>query len=193
HASFKINTKDLVIYTDPFKIPDNMIPADLILISHGHYDHCDPADIAKISKPTTIILTTEEAKRKVKGNVQVMGQHGKFKIKGTTITSIPAYNRNKPYHPKGSGIGFIIDTTKTRIYFAGDTDYTEDMDKVEKIDICLVPIGGTYTMNEQEAAQFVNNIKPKVAIPMHYGTITAGDPVKFKQLTEGSIDVRILA
>ncbi len=193
HATFRIETQNTVIYTDPFKIPDNSPPADLILVSHSHYDHCDLGDIEKISKESTIILTTEEAKRKLKGNIQIMGQQEKITMGELTITTIPAYNIDKPYHPRDVGVGFIINTGQTVIYFAGDTDYTEEMKILKDIDICLVPIGGTYTMDEREASEFVNHIKPKVAIPMHYGSITQGDPIEFKKLTDPAIDVRIMA
>ncbi len=193
HATFMIETPDITIYTDPYRIPDNSPLADLILISHSHYDHCDPVDIEKITKESTLIITCEEAKRKLKGNIQIMGQQEQIAKGGLTITTIPAYNINKPYHPKGAGVGYIIYTGQTTIYFAGDTDYTEEMQRLTGIDICLVPIGGTYTMDEKEASEFINHIKPKVAIPMHYGSITQGDPIEFKRLTDPKIDVRIMA
>ena len=193
HATFRIEIPGITIYTDPYKIPDNSPPADFILVSHSHYDHCDPDDIEKITKESTIIIASEEAKRKLKGEIQTVTQNDEITIKGLTIKTIPAYNINKPYHPKGAGVGFIINTGQTTIYFAGDTDYTEEMQKLTGIDICLVPIGGTYTMDEKEASEFVNHIKPKVAIPMHYGSITQGDPIEFKKLTDPQIDVRIMA
>ncbi len=193
HATFRIETSGLTIYTDPYKIPDNSPPADFILVSHSHYDHCDPDDIKKITKESTILIASEEAKRKLKGDIQTVSQNDEITIQGLTIKTIPAYNISKPYHPKGAGVGFIINTGQTTIYFAGDTDYTEEMQNLKDIDICLVPIGGTYTMDEKEASEFVNHIKPKVAIPMHYGSITQGDPVEFKRLTDSAIDVRIMA
>ena len=193
HATFRIETPGITIYTDPYKIPDNSPPADFILVSHSHYDHCDPDDIEKIKKESTIIIASEEAKRKLKGDIQTVSQNDEITIQGLTIKTIPAYNISKPYHPKGAGVGFIINTGQTTIYFAGDTDYTEEMQNLTGIDICLVPIGGTYTMDEKEASEFVNHIKPKVAIPMHYGSITQGDPVEFKRLTDPAIDVRIMA
>lgn len=193
HATFRIEIPDITIYIDPYKIPDNSPPADFILVSHSHYDHCDPDDIEKITKESTIIIASEEAKRKLKGEIQTVTQNDEITIKGLIIKTIPAYNISKPYHPKGAGVGFIINTGQTTIYFAGDTDYTEEMQKLTGIDICLVPIGGTYTMDEKEASEFVNHIKPKVAIPMHYGSITQGDPIEFKKLTDPQIDVRIMA
>lgn len=192
HAAFKISMGNIVIYIDPFKIQEKMVPADIILVSHGHYDHCDPNDIKSISKESTIIITTKEAKKKLKGDIQIIGQNAELNIKGITIKSMPAYNINKPYHPKGVGVGFIISNAQSRIYFAGDTDYTEEMKCLKDIDICLVPVGGKFTMDEKEASQFVNDIKPKMAIPMHYGIITDGDPIEFKKLTDAAIDVEIM-
>lgn len=192
HAAFRIDVGNVKIYTDPYRLPDKPDPADIILITHSHYDHCDSSEVQKIANAATVILTTEDARKKLKGNVKALGQNEETTAKGIKIRAMPAYNVGKPYHPMGFGIGFIISTSKTRIYFAGDTDFTQEMEHLQNIDVCLVPIGGKYTMDEKEAADFVNHIKPKVAIPMHYSDMM-GDPVKFKKLVDPSIDVEIMA
>jgi len=172
HASFKL-TNGNIIYVDPYNINDSE-KADIILISHGHYDHYSIEDIKRISKDDTDIVTTKDAPKKL--SVTSMKAKDKLHLKNIKIEAVPAYNINKfrapneLFHPKGSGIGFILDINKKRIYFAGDTDFIPEMKKI-KADIAILPIGGIYTMTVEEAVEAVNTINPKTAIPMHYDSI----------------------
>lgn len=190
HSAFKI-TDEIVIYIDPYDISDSE-KADLILITHEHYDHCSSADAAKISKDDTMIITTIDAAKKLKGNTKVIKAGDNIKIKGVLINTVQAYNIGKAFHPKGKGVGFIITLDGKKIYHAGDTDLIPEMDIVAA-DIALLPIGGTYTMDAKEAAQAANKIKPKIAIPMHWGKIVGGerDAEQFRKHAE--CEVRILA
>ncbi len=171
HASFLIKSKGKNIYLDPFKLPETQEKADLILISHDHFDHCDLESVEKIQKDETLILTTEKAVKKL-GKGKPVKEWEKITLdNGMVIETVPAYNTNKPFHPKGSGLGFIINLEGKRIYFAGDTDFIPEMMKLGNIDIAMLPIGGTYTMDIEEAVEATLSIKPKIVIPMHYNSL----------------------
>lgn len=182
HATFKISDDKITVYFDPFILPPNPKKADLIIISHDHFDHCDPKKVDIIKKPDTTVITNESSAKKLSGNVKIMKPGDIVKEKNVTIQAFPSYNIGKHFHPKGIGLGFVIEIGGVRIYHAGDTDFIPEMSKI-KTDIALLPIGGTYTMNEEEAAKAVLTIKPKIAIPMHFGFIngTEGNPNLFKE------------
>ena len=191
HDAFRIEN-DKIIYIDPFRLRGKLPKADLILITHDHSDHCSPDDVAKIAKDDTVIVTIAAAARRLKGDVRVVKPGESLTVLGIPIETVPAYNVNKfrspgvPFHPKASGhVGFIITVGGKRIYHAGDTDVIPEMDDIEA-DIALLPVGGTYTMTADEAAQAANRIKPEVAIPMHWGTSvgSARDAERFRDLCE---------
>lgn len=190
HSSFKI-ADEKVIYIDPRKV-GRAEPADIILVTHSHYDHCSPQDVAKLQKEGTVIVTVADCAGEFRGDVRIVKPGDSLKIDGVTIEAVPAYNTDKPSHPKAAGwVGFIIEMGGSRIYHAGDTDLIPEMDVIEA-DIALLPVGGTYTMTAEEAAQAAGRIKPQVAIPMHWGEIVGSraDAEKFKRLC--SCEVRIL-
>ncbi len=191
HAGFKIKGKNVVIYIDPYMISGDVEKADLILITHDHYDHCDPESVDKIKKEGTVIVTTGEAVKKL-GAGKKIGAGESITEKGVKIKAVHAYNIGKHFHPEGYGLGFVIRVDGLNIYHAGDTDHIYEMKNLGGIDVALLPVGGTYTMSEEEAAKAVDMIKPKTAIPMHYGTITSGDPEKFKKLVKSKTKVVIL-
>lgn len=176
HSCIKIR-REKIIYIDPFKIDKNYNDADIIFITHDHYDHFSEEDIDKIKKEDTVIIVPEELLTQVlrKGFRQdyiiTVEPNKKYIVESIEFTTVPAYNTNKQFHPKENGwVGYIIEIKGIRYYIAGDTDITEENRKV-KCDVAFVPVGGTYTMDFKEAAQLINEIKPKIAIPIHYGSI----------------------
>ena len=192
HDTFKI-VKDIVIYIDPFKIK-NKDNADIILITHEHFDHCSPGDIKKLQTNDTIIIAPKDCIAKLSGNVKAINPGKSIVVKGITIEAIPAYNTNKQFHPRSNQwVGYIITIDSMRIYMAGDTDYIPEMKSLKNITIALLPVSGVYVMTADEAAQAALAIKPEVAIPMHYGSIvgTIADAKKFESLLKGKVQVVI--
>ncbi|MCX6802053.1 MAG: MBL fold metallo-hydrolase [Candidatus Diapherotrites archaeon] len=175
HDCFKIKARGTTIYTDPFQISTKG-NADLILVTHEHYDHCSPADIAKIASPATEIICSQLAAPKLKQwKTTVLKAGQSVEIKGVKISAFPSYNIGKPFHPKGAGIGLLFETAGIRFYLAGDTDLIPEMKELKgKVDVAFLPVDGTYTMSAEEAAKAVGIICPEIAIPMHYGG-EAGD------------------
>ncbi len=199
HSSIKIETENKIIYVDPFKIKEELYDADVIAITHSHYDHFSEEDILKIKKEETQIVITEDLLEKTlelgfeKENILIVIPNNKYSVVDIEINTIPAYNINKKFHPKENNwIGYILNIENKKVYIAGDTDITEENKKVE-CDIALVPIGGTYTMTYEEAAELVNDINPKLAIPMHYGEIVGKkqDGIEFSKLINENIKVEI--
>lgn len=202
HDTFTIE-KDIKICIDPYKLSKS-IEADLVLISHDHFDHLSLDDLKKISSDKTSIVTAKECVSKL-GNIKCREklsiEPGEEKtVNAVRIHAINAYNVDKinpdtkrPFHPKeDKKIGFLIDIKGTRIYHTGDSDLVPEMNNLQP-DILLLPVSGTYVMTAKEAAQAVEKIKPKIAIPMHYGTIVGSedDAKEFRQLVK-SCDVHIL-
>lgn len=199
HSCIKISTEK-TIYIDPFKIKEKLNDADIIFITHSHYDHFSEEDILKIKNENTIIVITNDLVEKSiqlgfkKENIIEVKPNQNYKIGELKFETIPAYNVNKNFHPKENNwVGYILELNKQRYYIAGDTDITEENKKV-KCDVAFVPVGGTYTMTATEAAELVNLIKPKVAILIHYGEIvgTEQDANKFKQELDTDIKCKIL-
>ena len=194
HSSIKI-MKGIIIYFDPFRINEEKHDADLILITHDHYDHYSPEDIKKVIKKDTIIVAPKTINElNNKENITFVEPNQTYNINGYKIDTIPAYNINKHFHPKENNwIGYIIEIDGLKYYVAGDTDITPENRQI-KCDVALIPIGGTYTMDYKEASELINIIKPKIAIPTHYGSIVGDitDGEKFKKLIDNTIDVQIL-
>ena len=194
HAGFAINALDKIIIIDPFQIKE-IVPADIILITHSHYDHCSVEDIDKIKKSNTVIVTEAESAKKVSGNVRVVKPGAKINVSGVQIEVVEAYNTNKAFHPKTNGwLGFIITVDGIRIYHAGDTDLIPEMDKFE-VDIALLPVSGTYVMTADEAVEAAKRLKPEIAIPMHFDSIVGSknDAIKFKKDLEGICEVELMS
>jgi L-ascorbate metabolism protein UlaG (beta-lactamase superfamily) len=182
-----------VICIDPFQITSTK-PADIILISHDHFDHCSPEDVEKIRKKDTTIVTDASSAKKLQGDVRVVAPGDRLQVKGVDIEVCPAYNTNKEFHPKEAAmLSFIVSLDGVRYYHAGDTDFIPEMKDLD-VDVAFLPVSGTYVMTAEEAVQAAKAIKPKLAIPMHYGAIVGSeeDATKFKKALEGEIEVVIL-
>ena len=192
HDGFRIDASK-TIYIDPYQIPDGP-GADLILVTHDHFDHCSPEDVAKIQHSGSVIVTEKDSAAKLSGDVRVLGVGESLTVDNIQIEAVPAYNTNKDFHPKSKGwLGFIVDIDGVKVYHAGDTDFIPEM-KDFNTDIALLPVSGTYVMTADEAVEAALAINPKIAIPMHYGAIVGGesDATKFKDALEGKIEVHIL-
>jgi L-ascorbate metabolism protein UlaG (beta-lactamase superfamily) len=198
HDSFRIQSKDLEIYIDPYRLQGNPPKADLILITHDHGDHCSPADVAKIQKVDTAIVAIQAAAAKLKGDLHTVRPGETLTVKGIPIQTVPAYNVNKfrqpgvPFHPPESGhVGYILTIEGVRIYHAGDTDFIPEMKSIH-VDVALLPVSGTYAMTAEEAVQAADAIHPRVAVPMHVGR-DIGDISAAQRFKQGaSVPVEVL-
>ena len=185
-----------VLYFDPFQISEPAHDADLIFVTHSHYDHLDPDAIAQIAKPDTIFVapaTIQAELAPAAGSRQVvfLNPGDTQDIGGIHIQAVPAYNPAKPFHPqKNAWVGYIVTMDGATYYVAGDTDAVPELREV-KCDIAFVPIGGKYTMTAQEAAGLVTAIHPAVAIPTHYGSIVGkkDDADTFRANVDGNVEV----
>ena len=179
HASVRM-LGSKIIYIDPWKIK-NPVPADIVLITHGHYDHCSPEDIEKIRKENTIVMAPENCAAGLGARAVKPGDT--IEIEGVIIKMVPAYNIGKKFHPRNSGwVGYVISIDGKTIYHAGDSDAIPEMEEI-KTDIAFLPVGGTYTMNAREAAEIAGKMKPQLAVPIHYNSIVGSykDAEDFKR------------
>jgi L-ascorbate metabolism protein UlaG (beta-lactamase superfamily) len=207
HDSFRISIQGKIIYTDPYILDENPYRADLILVTHDHRDHCHVDNIQKLMKPDTVVVAPPNCVTKLsfasQKQLKLIEPEQSITVHNLPIKSVDAYNINKfrspnvPYHPPNTGYGYIFTVAGVKIYLAGDTDFIPEMKELanEHIDVALIPVGGKYTMDAQEAADAVRIIKPKVVIPMHWGADVIGtqeDAEKFKEIVGDICPVEIL-
>ena len=192
HDGFRIDAGK-TIYFDPYQIEGGPV-ADLILVSHEHFDHCSPEDIKKIQGPETVIVTEKDSSKKLTGDVRVMKPGDVLDLGDVKIEAVASYNTDKDFHPKKNDwLGFVVETQGVRVYHAGDADFIPEMKDLE-VDIAFLPVSGTYVMTAEQAVKAALAIRPKLAIPMHYGAIVGDeqDAVRFEKDLDGKVDVRIL-
>ena len=196
HSSIRIADK-LTLYVDPFRIEGEPHDADLILFTHPHYDHFSPEDFRKLAREDTLFVCPLSMKAEALAagirpeRLNPLVAEENLGVLGIEIEAVPAYNIGKDFHPKEKGwLGYVLEIGPHMIYVAGDTDAVEEARAVS-CDIALVPIGGTYTMTAEEAAQLVNTIRPHTVIPTHYGCIVGSldDARRFIRRLDRSIEV----
>lgn len=195
-ASIKI-IDSKVIYFDPFKVEEDKNDATYIFITHDHYDHYDEASIKKVISNDTIVVgpkCLESAIKKITNKFLIVEPNQEYELNDITFKTIPAYNINKPYHPKEKGyVGYLLTSDNIVYYVMGDTDVTSEIENLQA-DICFVPIGGTYTMDKDEAVVYINKLQPKRTIPIHYGSIVGDISLgqNFKKEINKEIEVNLL-
>lgn len=194
HDSFLLRGNGRTVYFDPFRIPSGLPPADIICISHEHFDHCSPDDVEKIRQQSTVIVTEPRAAAKLSGQIRTLAPGESCVAAGIAIEAVAAYNTDKEFHPRShQWLGFIVTLDGVRVYHAGDTDCIPEMAEI-RADIALLPVSGTYVMTAEEAVQAALIIRPQVAIPMHFAAIvgTVNDAERFAAGLAGQIRVEIL-
>ena len=189
HSSIRI-AGSKIIYFDPYKVEEDFHDADLVFITHEHYDHYSKEDLDKVINGATIIVAPLSMQNKIDyENIYFVEPNKEYNLKEISFSTIRAYNIGKRFHPKENDwLGYIVTIDDTKYFVAGDTDITED-NKAVKCDVALLPCGGTYTMDYKEAAELANIIGPKVAIPTHYGSVAGSkeEGAKFIELLDDSI------
>jgi len=188
HASFRIDGDGATIYVDPWKLK-NPQPADIVCITHSHFDHLSLDDISLIRKPSTVMLGPEDCRGDFGASFHAISPGQSLTFGDVKIDAVPAYNTDKDFHPKRNNwVGYVIEVSGFRIYHTGDTDMIPEMASI-KADIALVPVGGTYTMTVHQAAEAIKKIGPQVAVPMHCGDIvgTFEDRQRFQDLLQTKV------
>ena len=191
HASFKITSGDAAVYIDPWKLEEAKKDGTVVLVSHSHYDHYSAKDIAKVSGAETKLTGSADViKQEGKGQAVKAGET--IEAGDVNVTGVAAYNPAKQFHPKSNGwLGFVVEVGGKRIYYSGDTDVIEEMKELGEIDAALLAVGGKYTMDSKEAAEAAGYIKPKVAIPYHWGDIVGGrsDAERFAEAAKCEVTI----
>lgn len=201
HDGFKFK-KESVTYVDPFKLGTKPEAADLVCVTHEHFDHLSVDDLKKVVTQKTTLVTIAACQEAVKAlrlkALRVVRPGDRLEVGQVQVEALPAYNTNKfrspgnPFHPQADGkIGFILTIGGLRIYHAGDTDEIPEMAKAKGVDIALLPVSGTYVMTAEEAIKACNAIQPKLAMPMHYGAIVGSekDAEAFKQGVKCRVEI----
>jgi L-ascorbate metabolism protein UlaG (beta-lactamase superfamily) len=173
HATFRIEDGATQIYIDPWKLPAGAPKADVILITHAHFDHFSAEDIARIEKPGTLFVAPADVAAKLTGkHVTSSSPGGRYSVGSLVVQAVAAYNTNKDFHKKSeSWVGYVVTLSDgMRVYHTGDSDVTPEMRAVQT-DVALMPCGGTYTMTAAEVVDAANAVKPRILIPMHWGDI----------------------
>ncbi len=178
---------------DPFQLSSPQEPADIILITHEHFDHCSPKDFSQLLKQTTVVYAAEACGTDLSVPKLVTVRPGeRYEERGIVIETVPAYNIDKTFHPHdGTRVGLVITVEGQRIYHAGDTDFIPEMKELRDISVALVPVSGTYVMTAEQAADAVDSFMPKLAVPMHYQSIigSQADAERFMELAKVPVSI----
>ncbi|MHA2394914.1 MAG: MBL fold metallo-hydrolase [Promethearchaeota archaeon] len=193
HASWKIKTGGKTIYLDPYE-GEYDEAADLILSSHSHQDHCHIQKVNMIKSNKTIIVAPEDCGKKLDTTVRSLKPGESASFDDVIVEAVEAYNYKRfrspgvPFHPRGLGVGYVLKAEGKSVYHTGDTDFIEEMNDLTGLDLVLIVSGGTYTMDNEDAADAVLAMKPKMAIPQH---IWDTDPSAFKEKIESKSDIKV--
>ena len=203
HSGFRIQAGARTIYIDPYRVPAGARKADLILITHGHYDHFSPQDVEKLTKRETWLVGPAAVAERVSGQVHRIGPGEVLDdelVRGIHVRALAAYNTSKrdadgkPFHPRDAGwVGYDLNVRGERLYHSGDTDVIPEMDQAAGVDVALLPVSGVYVMTATEAAEAARRIELRVAVPMHWGTVigTEEDAQAFAKEARANANVEV--
>jgi len=199
HASLRIETGEVVIQVDPWSdVADYAMQptADLVLVTHDHPDHFDPAALEQLMGEGTVFVMDSHSAEQFAGEAMVLANGESVEVMGVTVTAVPAYNVQRmrddgePFHAKGDYNGYLLDIGDLRLFVAGDTECVPEMAELTEVDVAFLPINLPFTMPPEEAAACFRTIAPAVAVPYHQGE---SDPqVVADMLADTEIDVRVL-
>jgi L-ascorbate metabolism protein UlaG (beta-lactamase superfamily) len=202
HASFRIALGRANVYIDPYRVPEGAPPADLILVTHGHYDHFSPQDIERLTTRETWLVGPAAVAERVSGQVHRIEPGETLEdelVRGMHVSAVAAYNTSKrdadgkPFHPRDAGwVGYELNVRGERLYHSGDTDVIPEMDSVTGVDVALLPVSGVYVMTAQEAAEAARRIQPRVAVPMHWGSHLGTEHDARTFAAQAPVEVRIM-
>jgi L-ascorbate metabolism protein UlaG (beta-lactamase superfamily) len=202
HSGFRIRVGRSYVYIDPYRVPADSPPADLILVTHGHYDHFSPRDIELLSHRETWLIAPAAVAERARGRVLSLGPGDSLEhelVPGVGVAAVAAYNTSKRdaegrlFHPRQAGwIGFEVNIRGERLYHSGDTDVIPEMDDVAGVDVALLPVSGTYVMTAPEAAEAARRIQPRVAVPMHWGQDVGTDADAREFAEKAPVEVRVM-
>jgi L-ascorbate metabolism protein UlaG (beta-lactamase superfamily) len=181
------------VYIDPWGVRPDDTPADLILITHAHFDHFQPEEIAKITKEDTKLVAPRDVAAELSGDVTAVAPGESHEVAGIRFTTVPAYNvaeERLQNHPKAKGwVGYVLELGPHRYYHAGDTDHVPELESIAT-DVAFLPIGGTFTMDVKEAAGLARAMGPGLAVPMHFGFVV-GAPEDAERFREAAAPVPV--
>ena len=204
HSGFRLRAGRANVYIDPYRVSPDAPKADLILVTHGHYDHFSPQDIERLTQKGTVMVAPAAVAERVTGRVISIAPGEMLEeelVRGVAVAAIAAYNTSKRnaegqvFHPREAGfVGYDLNVRGERLYHAGDTDVIPEMDSVHGVDVALLPVSGTYVMTAGEAAEAARRIQPRVAVPMHWGENlgTRDDAMAFARQAPEGVEVRIM-
>ncbi len=204
HSGFRVTVGRQRVYIDPYRVAPDAPKADLILITHGHYDHFSPQDVELLTQPETELIAPAAVAERLNGRVHSIAAGEEIDpagVRWVAVRAVAAYNTSKRnsdgqvFHPRTSGgVGFDLNVRGERLYHAGDTDVIPEMDSVHGVDVALLPVSGTYVMTAGEAAEAARRIQPRVAVPMHWGENlgTRDDALAFARQAPEGVEVMIM-
>ena len=204
HSGFRVTVGRQRVYIDPYRVSPDAPKADLILLTHGHYDHFSPQDVELLSTPETEVIAPAAVAERLNGRVHSIAPGEEIepdKVRWVAVRAVHAYNTSKRnsdgqvFHPRtAGGVGYDLNVRGERVYHAGDTDVIPEMDSVHGVDVALLPVSGTYVMTASEAAEAARRIQPRAAVPMHWGSHlgTRDDAVAFSRQAPSEVDVVIM-
>lgn len=194
-SGYRWTEDEFTIYIDPKNVPEGYEPADVIFITHAHFDHFSPDDLDRLRKDETVVVAPRDVASELSGNVTAVSPGDSIDTRGIGGQAVPAYNiveGREDKHPRANGwVGYLLSVGDSTIYHAGDTDHLPELEGLDP-NVAFLPIGGTFTMDTAEAAALAKSMGPDIAVPMHYGFVEGcGGPEAAERFRREADPVRV--